>query len=435
MNLMRIASRVINRPLLVLPSVAEVVQSVLGERIGTEAILAEWESPNHTANRFAGTPVGGPGNRLAYTLVGDTAVVPVVGELVNRGAHIGAESGLVSYEGISAQIMAAAQDTRAARLLLDIESPGGEAVGAMELAALVRKVSAEKPVFAFVNGMAASAGYAAISGTKRIYSVESGISGSIGVVLIHLDRSAELEKKGIKPTLITAGAHKADANPFGPLSTAVAADLQAEVMQLYDLFVSTVAAGRKGLSAKAIRATEARTFIGKDAMEAGLVDAIASFDEVLAEISTRAAGRSTGQKGAKSMSDTTGAPAATNAGPTLTQADLDRAVADARMSGYNDAMAKVSNLTASEKIKGQPSRMTAAIKFAAKSAAMTSEEIIALVDETVPLAEAPKTAPVASIEERTAVTGVNGIAPATGAPPKSLTPIADVMRAMNGGAK
>jgi ClpP class serine protease len=116
------------------------------------------------------------------------------------------------------------------------------------------------------------------------------VVGSIGVVMTHMDRSRQLERSGVKPTLIYAGAHKVDGNPFGPLSENVQADLQAEVRKFYDQFVSLVDRGRAGMTEQAIRDTEARTYIGQDAIERGLADRMASLDEVLNDLSSTARG-------------------------------------------------------------------------------------------------------------------------------------------------
>lgn len=136
---------------------------------------------------------------------------------------------------------------------------------------------------AVVNGMACSAAYAIASGARRIVSTPTGVSGSIGVVLLHVDYSKALDKAGVTPTFIFAGARKVDGNPYEPLSKGVKSNLQDEVDRFYDLFVSTVAQGRKGLTEKAIRGTEARTFIGQAAKDAGLVDDIGTFEDALAD--------------------------------------------------------------------------------------------------------------------------------------------------------
>jgi len=284
--LLRIADRILNRPLLILPEKLVLISEVLAGRIGIDAALAP------DASRFVGDatetdPSGRTVGKLPYRRTAEgTGIVTVTGSLVNRGAWIGAQSGMTSYEGIAHQIESAVRDSKVRNIILDIDSSGGEAVGAMETAALVRKANEAKPVYAMVNGMAASAAYALASGAKAIISTESGVSGSIGVVLMHADYSRAVDRAGITPTLIHAGAHKVDGNPYAPLSSDVKADLQAEVDRYYAMFIDAVAAGRgRRLSARAARATEARTFIGGGAKGAGLVDDIGSFAELLGQLS------------------------------------------------------------------------------------------------------------------------------------------------------
>jgi capsid assembly protease len=328
-TLARIADLVLNQPLLLTPEKAEVVAGVLAGRIGIDG-------PD--LSRFEGSPVlieaDGSRRFRPFNVTNGVGVITITGSLVNRGAWIGAYSGLTSYEGIQHQLKQAdkANDVRA--IVLDIHTPGGEAVGAFETAAMVREIAARKPVIALVNGMAASAGYLIASGATEIVSTPSGVSGSIGVVSLHVDASGQLEQDGLKPTLIIAGAHKADGHPFGPLPESVRADWQARIDGIYSDFINAVAAGRgKRMSADAARATEARIYIGAKAVEVGLADRIGTFESVLADL-TRAPGRSSSQKG-KSMSENNGAPAAeSNAG--LTQVDLDRVKAEAKTEAKNE---------------------------------------------------------------------------------------------------
>ena len=316
--LLRIADRVLNRPLLILPDKLAIITEVLSGRIGVEGIRSEFAAlePDGAAltdlefmkpkgSRFVGDAAevddrGRPVVKLPYRRTADgTAIVTITGSLVNRGAWIGAQSGMTSYEGITHQVQSALRDPKVKNIILDIDSPGGEAVGAMETSAMIREANKTKPVYAMVNGMAASAAYAIAAGAKAIYSTESGLAGSIGVVLMHADYSRAVDRAGITPTLIHAGAHKVDGNPYTPLSGAVKSDLQAEVDRFYELFIDTVAAGRgKRLNAKAARATEARTFIGHAAKEIGLVDDIGSFADLLGSL-PKAASR--GTKGTQNM--------------------------------------------------------------------------------------------------------------------------------------
>lgn len=290
-----------NRPLLITPQKADVIGAVLLQRLdarsggrSSEQGIEEFQTFEATTNtdgsvshhsprasRFIGAyPRDEKGKPAPYRVHEGVAIITIVGSLCNRGAWIGASSGLVSYEGIMHQLSTATADERVKSILLDMQSPGGEAIGCFEVAAAVRKAATQKKVVGLVNGMACSAAYAILSGCTERYTTPSGISGSIGVVMMHMDFSRYLANEGVKPTFIHAGAHKVDGNPYEPLRDDVKADLQAEVDQFYDAFVSCVATGTR-LSEKAIRATEARTYIGEEAVKVGLVDKVATIEEII----------------------------------------------------------------------------------------------------------------------------------------------------------
>lgn len=296
-QVIRVASRLFNRPLMVMPGTAEAIASNLAERWGVDPMLEVMvsddgneydrdgkERPAPRASLF-GEPVSFNGSyRAHFYRSGASAIIPIQGELVNRGAWIGASSGLTSYEGIKSQISTAVADPRVEAIILDMESPGGEATGAFEAADFVRTMAAKKPIIAVVNGLAASAGYALAAGATKIIAGKSSVLGSIGVVMLHVDQSEMLAKKGVKPTLIFAGAHKVDGNPFEPLSDKVHASLQAEVMTFYATFVESVAAMR-GISERDVRATEAKTFLGEEAVKLGLADELGTIEGIVSTFS------------------------------------------------------------------------------------------------------------------------------------------------------
>lgn len=396
-NLIHIADRVLNRPLLITRDKAQVILSVLSGRIGVSA---------PEASRFEGSSVErdehGNTKFKPYRVVNGVAIITITGSLVNRGAWVGASSGLTSYEGIGHQLKSALADDSVKSVILDMHTPGGEAVGAFETADLVRQLAAKKRTVAVVNGMAASAGYAIISPASEIVTTETGLSGSIGVVMLHADYSRALANEGIEPTLIFAGAHKVDGNPFEPLSDDVRADLQKEVSAFYDLFIKTVAKGRGSrLTAAAARKTEARIFMGQEAVDAGLADRVGSFETVLSEL-TRAVqpsgGRSTSQTRRASMSETNGAPAA-EADAGIPKAEHDTAVKVAETKGFEAgikaANERIAAALGAEGVKGDATRMAAALDLAMKSPSMSGEDIAAFVTTNVAGA---KTDPAAEYE-------------------------------------
>ncbi len=389
----RVAAQIFNTPLLVAPGVAELIATALADRLGVEPLA------DADLSRFVGKPteqrLGNGDTRAIYRVEDGVALINVFGELVNRGAWIGASSGLTSYEGLDAQLLAAMDDPTIRAVVLDMNSPGGAASGAMETAALVRRVAQDKPVVAFVNAQAASAAYAIASGATRIVATPSAMLGSIGVVWMHVDRSGAIEKSGLKPTLLTAGAYKADGHPFAALPPDARARIQAQIDAVYDLFVSTVA-NHRDLDAADVRGTEAGLFMGQAAVDAGLADAVGTLGDVFAFLNRDRAGSSSYLQGAN-MTEPSNRAAAPIAAQSFTQVQIDAIAADARASGYAEGVsagvererARFSAILDSEAAKG---RETLARHFALKTSMSPEDAAAALAAASVEAAPAPAAA-------------------------------------------
>jgi ClpP class serine protease len=284
----KIAQRAFNTPLMVDPAKALAFLSGLGPRItGQEITFQGVDLPSgdveHAAVAARPSLFGDDlaqrhqrnGNQ-PFAIIDGIAVIEIAGTLVHRGAWIGQSSGLTSYEGIAAQLQAALTDPAVRGIALDMDSFGGEVAGAFDLADRIRAARAQKPVQAFVAEHALSAGYVLASQADRIILPRTGAVGSIGVVALHTDMSGALDQKGIALTLIHAGVHKIDANPYQPLPEVVHDQMQRELEVVRFLFVETVAAGRGDrLTHAAALATEAAVFRGGDAIAAGLADELA----------------------------------------------------------------------------------------------------------------------------------------------------------------
>jgi signal peptide peptidase SppA len=300
----QIAQRAFNTPLMVDPAKAMAFLSGLGPRITGQEITFQGLEVDGFDQAAATLPARASlfGNDLAqrhqrngtqpFAMIDGIAVIEIAGTLVHRGAWIGQSSGLTSYEGIAAQLQAALADPGVRGIALDIDSFGGEVAGAFDLADRIRAARVQKPVHAFVAEHALSAGYVIASQADRIILPRTGAVGSIGVVALHTDMSGALDQKGIAVTLVHAGAHKIDANPYQPLPEAVHDEMQRELEVVRFLFAETVAAGRGDrLTQAAALATEAAVFRGADAIAAGLADDLA--DPVTAFHSFAAAPRGT----------------------------------------------------------------------------------------------------------------------------------------------
>lgn len=253
--------------------------------------------------------IGDP-QQPASSRQGAIAVIPLRGVIAHRMGTMDESSGGMSAERFTAMINAAVADPNVGSILIDVDSPGGTVPGVPEAADAVFAARDTKRVIAIANSTMASAAYWIASQAHEIVAIPSVFDrsiGSIGAFMVHQDLSAALEQAGVKVTLIKAGKHKADMNPFTPLSDELLAELQATVDAGYDAFVKAVARGRR-TTQTAVRTGygEGRAVSAQDALKAGLIDRIATFDETLSQMM----GRKPLSSGLRALADTDPALAA-----------------------------------------------------------------------------------------------------------------------------
>lgn len=293
---------------------ASVVQAALA--LGNEDPTAE-HIASYTAGlarRYAGLPTDQQwafyDEKLYAKSDNGLAFIPVWGMLFNKCGWACAY--FTGYDYLRDAYSAALADTNVRAVVFDVDSFGGEAQGCMELAAWMHDQRATKPTLALANANSCSAGYAVASAAGRMSAIESSYVGSVGVVLVHVDYSGFLEKNGIKVSLLHAGEHKVDGNPYQPLPQSVRKEWQAELETLRERFATEVARNRS-MTIDAVLATEARVYNGPDALEVGFIDAVESpmaavvaFSNELSGSSTQEFAMTTPQKpGAQATSDAT----------------------------------------------------------------------------------------------------------------------------------
>lgn len=249
---------------------------------------------------FAG--IGAASGLGSYTPVYGTGVnqllsIKISGTILGSSEPDQGFSGLFTEGGntygydVKDQLYAAAEDPNVVGVILEIDSPGGTIYGATAIADGVwyYKQKTNKPVYAHIEGLGASAAYWAAASADRIYADNGSSVGSIGVILGPIEYydtvlatdggllgGGVITQNGIDSTYFTAGKSKDVGNPYRRLTQAEVGQLQQSVDAEYDRFVSYVSKQRD-ISENTIRdSIGAMIYEPGKAQELKLTDAVGS---------------------------------------------------------------------------------------------------------------------------------------------------------------
>jgi len=269
-----IVSFVIEHPWAITRPMLRTIAGIIGRRAaGKQATSEEIEAA--LVNRKA----------LPQPTGGGIAIIPVYGVLVPRANVMSDMSGATSFDILTAQLREAMGTASVTTIVLDVDSPGGNAAGATEFAREVLKARTKKSIIAVANYTMASAAYWVAACATEIVASPSASVGSIGVYAIHEDLTEALKMEGIKETVVAAGKYKTEAVEGIPLSPEAEAFLQHRVDETYAQFVGDVSRGR-GVPIADVRNGygEGRTLSAQEALGLGMVDKVATLDETLARL-------------------------------------------------------------------------------------------------------------------------------------------------------
>lgn len=219
-----------------------------------------------------------------YQVIDGIAVIPVRGVLSKSPSLFErVVYGAASMTEIKTRVNHALNNGRVKSILLDVDSPGGTVDGTQELADFIYAARQVKTVFAFCDGLMASAAYWIGSAAEQIFISSGTVEvGSIGVITTHYDFSEMDKAYGVNITEIFAGKYKAAGSDVKPLSPDDKEYIQSRIDYLYSVFVEAVAKNRDtDVDTVLSQMADAKIFIGQEAITAGLVDGVSTFEAVL----------------------------------------------------------------------------------------------------------------------------------------------------------
>lgn len=213
------------------------------------------------------------------------AVIEISGTLTKRGSSLGS-GGMSRMRQV---IRSAARDPEIDGILLRIDSPGGTVAGTADLADEIAAARKAKPVFAFVEDLAASAAYWIAAQAEKVYAnTATADVGSIGVYMALYDYSRMAEKEGLEAIVIRSSALKGAGFPGEKITDEQKAVWQELVDVSFTEFQAAVKRGR-GMNDEQIAAVATgRVYRASEAQRLRLIDGIQSFDATLAELAAAA---------------------------------------------------------------------------------------------------------------------------------------------------
>ncbi len=176
----------------------------------------------------------------------------------------------------------AAADHNVKAVILRINSPGGTVVASelMHDEIMHFREKTDKPIVAVMMDMATSGGYYIACACDEIAAQPSTVTGSIGVLMVMFDATGTMNKIGLRSETITSGRYKDAGSPMRTMLPEERELFRTIVMDMYERFVSVVVAGRPNLTEESVRKlADGRVYTANQALQAGLIDRIASIRE------------------------------------------------------------------------------------------------------------------------------------------------------------
>jgi len=217
----------------------------------------------------------------ALVVIAAIITVAVVATPAGRGTFTASGSiarvhidGLIRSDNDRVEALERLEKSRAAAVVVHINSPGGTTAGSEQLYDSLVRLKAKKPVVVVVEGLAASGGYIAAIAADHIVAQQSSLVGSIGVLFQYPNFTELMKTVGIKVEEVKSSPLKAAPNGFEPTSPEARAALDSLVKDSYAWFRGLVKQ-RRGMDDVLLeKVADGRIFTGRQAVELKLVDAL-----------------------------------------------------------------------------------------------------------------------------------------------------------------
>lgn len=225
----------------------------------------------------------------AFTVNDGVGVLPITGMVIPKSDFF-----TIFFGGFAAldilerdfRILLGREDVHT--IVMDIDSPGGNAFGVEQFANLVFESRKHKHIISVTSGMMASAAMWIGAAAHKIFITgEVTVTGSIGTVTTHTDISELNKMIGITQTEIAAGKFKGIPSALQPLDEKGRAVLQEQVNQVNTAFLGDMAKFKNVSPSAVKKMAEGKIFIGSQAIKVGLIDSLLTMGQLFDSIDNK----------------------------------------------------------------------------------------------------------------------------------------------------
>lgn len=240
---------------------------------------------NHVTPKIYGqTPTGeaqempvheGDGYTLSGIKTPSVFVIPIRGVITKNDQFCGP----LGMESLIDLLNAADHNPNVKSIVLDFDSPGGEATIIDSVARKIEAIST--PIISYYNGICASAAYYIAAATDEIYASEAtDIVGSIGTMITFADFSEAMKSQGIKLHEVYADQSVNKNKVFAEALKGNYKPLKEELLNPYaQAFIDSVKSGRPEIQDESV--FTGKTFMSNQAIDLKMIDGIKSKSAVL----------------------------------------------------------------------------------------------------------------------------------------------------------
>ncbi len=216
----------------------------------------------------------------------EIAIIYASGNII-RGSN--SSSQMIASNNLVKTLREARKDDNIKAVVLRVNSPGGDALASDIIHREVMLLKAKKPVVVSMGDLAASGGYYIACGADEILADHNTLTGSIGVFGV-LFNARKLVKDflGINVDTVKTNRFADLANPGRKMEERELEFFKKSVNETYINFLTRVAEGRGMNLAEVHKIAQGRIWLGKDALQIGLIDKIGSLSDAVLSAANRA---------------------------------------------------------------------------------------------------------------------------------------------------